>query len=80
MKLSISLPDKDVEFLDYYVTAHDLATRSAALQAALKALRDLDLQESYEEAWSEQENPEVLDHWQRKWDAWEKKQELDASW
>jgi Arc/MetJ-type ribon-helix-helix transcriptional regulator len=80
MKLSVSLSEKDVEFLDYYVSAHDLETRSAALQAALKALRDLDLQESYAAAWSEEEDPEVLAHWQRKWDDWEKKRELDASW
>ena len=79
MKLSVSLPDKDVEFLDYYVTAHDLETRSAALQAALRALRDLDLQEQYEAAWSEEEDPAALAHWQRKWDDWEKKQDLDAS-
>jgi Arc/MetJ-type ribon-helix-helix transcriptional regulator len=80
MKLSVSLPEKDVEFLDFYITMHDLESRSAALQAALKALRDLDLQDQYEAAWAEEEDPEVLAHWQRKWDDWEKKQALDASW
>jgi Arc/MetJ-type ribon-helix-helix transcriptional regulator len=80
MKLSVSLPEKDVEFLDLYITMHDLESRSAALQAALKALRDLDLQEQYEAAWSEEEDPGVLAHWQRKWDDWEKTQGPDASW
>lgn len=82
MKLSVSLPAEDVEFLDFYITRHDLESRSAALQAALKALRDLDLQDQYESAWSEKEDPEVLAHWQHKWDEWEerRKQASDAPW
>ena len=63
MKLSVSLADKDVEFLDYYVTAHDLESRSAALQAALRALRDVDLQESYERAFAEWEGSEDQKLW-----------------
>lgn len=64
MKLSVSLSEKDVEFLDVYITAHDLETRSAGLQAALRALRDLDLQEAYEQAFEEWEGSED----QRLWD------------
>lgn len=80
MKLSVSLAAEDVEFLDFYITRHDLESRSAGLQEALKALRDLDLQDQYEAAWSEEEDPEMLAHWQRKWDEWEetKKQAADA--
>lgn len=75
MKLSVSLPADDVQFLDYYVARHDLESRSAAIQDAMKALRDLDLQDEYEAAWSEQEDPEILAHWQRKWDEWEQRKE-----
>lgn len=64
MKLSVSLSEKDVEFLDVYITAHDLETRSAGLQAALRALRDLDLQEAYEQAFEEWDGSED----QRLWD------------
>jgi Arc/MetJ-type ribon-helix-helix transcriptional regulator len=64
MKLSVSLSERDVEFLDLYVTEHDLQTRSAGLQAALRALRDLELQESYEQAFEEWEGSED----QRLWD------------
>jgi PemK-like, MazF-like toxin of type II toxin-antitoxin system len=32
MKLSVSLTEKDVEFLDLYVTEHDLDSRSAAIR------------------------------------------------
>lgn len=66
MKLSVSIPAEDVEFLDYYVTSHDLESRSAALQAALRALRDLDLQDQYVQAFSEEEryeDPAILEKW-----------------
>jgi Arc/MetJ-type ribon-helix-helix transcriptional regulator len=63
MKLSVSLNDKDVEFLDYYVTTHDLESRSAALQAALRALRDLNLQDAYERAFTEWDGSEDQALW-----------------
>ncbi len=64
MKLSVSLTDQDVEFLDYYVKLHDLESRSAAIQQALRTLRDLGLEESYERAFAEWEGSED----QRLWD------------
>jgi Arc/MetJ-type ribon-helix-helix transcriptional regulator len=63
MKLSVSLSDKDVEFLDHYVTMHDLETRSAALQAALRTLRDLELEDAYERAWNEWYASEDAELW-----------------
>jgi Arc/MetJ-type ribon-helix-helix transcriptional regulator len=71
VKLSVSLSEKDVEFLDFYVTSHDLETRSAGLQAALRALRDVELEGSYDRAFSKEqmhEDPVVLAEWQRMWD------------
>ncbi len=52
MKLSVSLTEQDVEFLDFYIKTHDLESRSAALQAALRALRDVELEEEYEKAFA----------------------------
>lgn len=53
MKVSVSLPGEDVAFLDEYVGAHELPSRSAAVQMAIKALRLGDLRNAYGEAWAE---------------------------
>jgi antitoxin MazE9 len=63
MKLSVSLSEKDVEFLDLYVTEHDLESRSAAIQKALRTLRDLELAPSYERAWEEWYASEDAELW-----------------
>lgn len=52
MKLSISLPTEDVEFLDGYAAEHGMA-RSAAVQRAVRLLRAAGLGAAYEGAWSE---------------------------
>lgn len=53
MKISVSLPDPDVEFLDAYAAEHTLGSRSAALQRAVEALRLSALPGSYAAAWAE---------------------------
>lgn len=53
MKLSVSLPDEDVEYLDAYARATGMASRSAALHKAVRLLRASELGAAYEEAWSE---------------------------
>ena len=53
MKISMSLPDEDVSFLDAYVEAKGLASRSAALHKAVRLLRASGLGFAYEAAWSE---------------------------
>jgi Arc/MetJ-type ribon-helix-helix transcriptional regulator len=67
MKLSVSLPEKDVEFLDHYLTMHDLESRSAALQAALRALRDLELEDQYTATFQEKEDPAWTESWHTVW-------------
>lgn len=67
MKLSVSLTDKDVEFLDVYITEHDIESRSAGLRAALRTVRDLEMADDYTSAFLEQEDPEVLAKWHRMW-------------
>ena len=53
MKLSVSLPDEDVQFLDAYAAAEGFASRSAALHSAVRLLRATQLGPAYEEAFSE---------------------------
>lgn len=51
MKLSVSLPDEDVEFLDAFVKARGYDSRSAAVRQALALLRTGELAGAYEDAW-----------------------------
>lgn len=53
MKISMSLPDDDVTFLDAYVEEKKLPSRSAALHKAVRLLRASGLGIAYEAAWSE---------------------------
>jgi Arc/MetJ-type ribon-helix-helix transcriptional regulator len=53
MKVSVSLPDDDVEFLDAYAQAHAFSSRSAVVQRAIRTLRLEELPDAYREAWEE---------------------------
>ena len=53
MKLSVSLPTEDVEFLDAYVATCGLPSRSAAVHKAVRLLAAADLGAEYAEAWGE---------------------------
>ena len=53
MKVSVSLPDEDVEFLDEYALAQGIASRSAALHKAVRLLRASELGPAYEQAWDQ---------------------------
>ena len=53
MKLSVSLPEDDIAFLDEYTTSHGVPSRSAALQQAVALLRAHELSGSYADAWAE---------------------------
>ena len=64
MKLSVSLPDDDVEFLDAYIRSRHAESRSAAIQKALRLLRATELTEAYEDAWQEwSDSPEGEAAW-----------------
>jgi len=56
MKLSVSLPDEDVEFLDTYAIAQGFASRSAVLHKAVRLLRGAELSAAYEDAFAEWED------------------------
>lgn len=53
MKVSVSLPDEDVRFLDDYAEEQGLESRSAALHRAVRLLRAAELNAAYEAAWDE---------------------------
>jgi Arc/MetJ-type ribon-helix-helix transcriptional regulator len=51
MKVSVSLPEDDIEFLDSYADTQGIPSRSAALHKAVGLLRAAQLGAAYEEAW-----------------------------
>lgn len=53
MKVSVSLPGEDVQFLDEYARAQGLESRSAAVHRAVRLLRTAELGVTYEAAWEE---------------------------
>lgn len=63
MKVSVSLPGEDVEFLDEYAKDRGLQSRSAALQQAVRLLRTAELRGSYESAWEEWATDDDADAW-----------------
>ena len=53
MKVSVSLPAEDVEFLDAYALETEAGSRSAVLQRAVRLLRASRLGDEYAAAWEE---------------------------
>jgi Arc/MetJ-type ribon-helix-helix transcriptional regulator len=53
MKLSVSLPDEDVEFLDAYARSQEMPSRSAVVHRAVRLLRASELGPAYADAWAE---------------------------
>ena len=53
MKVSVSLPEEDVEFLDSYAHTQGYPSRSAVLHKAVRLLRAAELGDAYEGAWTE---------------------------
>lgn len=53
MKLSVSLPDVDVEYLDEYARTQGYGSRSAVVHKAVRLLRASELGSDYADAWEE---------------------------
>ena len=53
MKVSVSIPENDVAFLDDYARSHGIASRSAALHRAIRLLRASELSRHYADAFAE---------------------------
>ncbi len=64
MKVSVSLPGEDVEFLDGYAKEQGLDSRSAALHRAIRLLRTSELGATYEAAWKEWSDDAEGDAWE----------------
>lgn len=54
-RISATLPSDLTSYLDHYQQLHGLETRSAALAAAVRALRDAEMQAAYRELGAAQE-------------------------
>jgi Arc/MetJ-type ribon-helix-helix transcriptional regulator len=63
MKVSVSLPEEDVEFLDAYVDSQGFASRSAVVHKAVRLLRASELGSAYEDAFGEWSRDEA-DLWE----------------
>lgn len=64
MKVSVSIPDEDVAFLDDYAQRAGFGSRSAVVQRAVRLLRSESLGDAYEDAfteWSGSEDEMVWD-------------------
>ena len=60
MKLSISLPEEEVGFLDAYARSQGIKSRSDVVRAALRLLRTMELTDDYAAAWTERHDDERL--------------------
>ena len=63
MKVSVSLPAEDIEFLDQYAESQRFPSRSAVLRQAVRLLRGTELGPAYEEAFMEWEESEDAPAW-----------------
>jgi Arc/MetJ-type ribon-helix-helix transcriptional regulator len=64
MKVSVSLPAEDVEFLDSYAREQGAESRSAVVHQAVGLLRTTQLGDAYEEAWDSWENSDDAGAWE----------------
>lgn len=65
MKISVSLPDEDVEFLDEYARTQGYESRSAVVHAAVRILRSSKLEDAYTGAWQEWEDSGEAEIWEK---------------
>ena len=63
MKISVSLPQEDVSFVDEYARRTEAASRSAVIHDAIELLRAARLEEEYAEAFAERDGSEDAAFW-----------------
>ncbi|WP_106362575.1 ribbon-helix-helix domain-containing protein [Glycomyces artemisiae] len=63
MKVSLSIPDDDIRFLDNFAREHGIPSRSAAMQHSIALLREAELGNQYEAAWDEWYASEDAELW-----------------
>jgi Arc/MetJ-type ribon-helix-helix transcriptional regulator len=64
MKLSVSIPDPDVEFIDTYAAEHGVDSRSGVVQRAVALLRASELGDAYAAAWDEWADGDDAEAWE----------------
>jgi antitoxin MazE9 len=64
VKVSLSIPNVDMEFLDSYAHEHGIESRSAAVQRAIALLRASELGDAYELAWEEWDESGEAEPWE----------------
>ena len=64
MKLSVSLPEEDVEFLDGLASREGHRSRSAVVHKAVRLLRAAELGSAYEDAWQDWEAGDDAKAWE----------------
>ena len=64
MKLSVSIPDVEVDYIDELARSGRFASRSAAIHAAIRVFRAHDLGDEYEAAWEEWKLSGEADIWE----------------
>ncbi|MFE2986839.1 type II toxin-antitoxin system ParD family antitoxin [Streptomyces sp. NPDC059262] len=65
MKISVSLPQEDVTFVDEYASRTEADSRSAVIHAAIELLRTAELEAQYTEAFAEWDASEDAALWDR---------------
>ncbi|MGI5468788.1 ribbon-helix-helix domain-containing protein [Streptomyces sp. CA-132043] len=65
MKISVSLPQEDVAFVDEYASRTDAESRSAVIHAAIELLRATELEADYEAAFAEWDASDDAAFWDR---------------
>ncbi|MDX3577989.1 MULTISPECIES: ribbon-helix-helix domain-containing protein [unclassified Streptomyces] len=65
MKISVSLPQEDVAFVDEYAARTEADSRSAVIHAAIELLRADQLEAEYAEAFQEWDGSEDAGFWDR---------------
>ncbi|RXS88082.1 ribbon-helix-helix protein, CopG family [Streptomyces sp. TM32] len=65
MKISVSLPQEDLAFVDEYASRTEAESRSAVIHAAIELLRAAELESEYTEAFEEWDASEDAALWDR---------------
>lgn len=63
-RISISIPDEDVQFLDDYARANGIPSRSATVRRAIRLLRAFELEDDYADAFQEWTDSAEAEVWE----------------
>jgi hypothetical protein len=64
MKVSVSLPEDDIKYLDSYARSQGIDSRSAVLRKAVGLLRATELEDSYAGAWATWDSSGDAEAWE----------------